>query len=249
MQANDPKINQIQQLLAEITWLPKHQVRISTKAKHLQLRFKLVTTLEIVVPPRCSINTVLNFIIAQQRWILKHRVNLPVEPIEPNIVPMLSLSSIDQTWHLVFNTQASCVKLTADYTKSTCYIYTKQQNHKVIKALVYKWLKIYAKRILSQKLAVHAQIMGVIFNTVKIRGQTTIWGSCASNGNISLNYKLIFLPKAVCDYVLVHELCHLKHLNHSNRFWNMVKKYQPDYQEHKKELLLANKYIPEWLHH
>lgn len=64
----------------------------------------------------------------------------------------------------------------------------------------------------------------------------TRWGSCSSKGNISINLLLAKYDKKAIDYVILHELCHLKELNHSKNFWQLVKTYMPDYQEIKKLL-------------
>lgn len=67
-------------------------------------------------------------------------------------------------------------------------------------------------------------------NKISIKNQKTRWGSCSSLKNINLNWKLAFLPTDLCTYVIIHELCHLVHMNHSVKFWNCVEKYIPDYK-------------------
>jgi len=74
------------------------------------------------------------------------------------------------------------------------------------------------------------------FNKVFIKNQKTRWGSCTKNNNLNINYKIIFLPKKHQDYIIVHELCHLKEFNHSRKFWSLVEKILPDYLEIKNEL-------------
>ena len=72
---------------------------------------------------------------------------------------------------------------------------------------------------------------------IGIRGQYTRWGSCSSKGNLSFNYTLLQFREEVIDYVIIHELCHLKEMNHSKRFWKLVGKLCPDYKNLRKELL------------
>ena len=74
------------------------------------------------------------------------------------------------------------------------------------------------------------------FNKIFIKNQKTRWGSCTKNNNLNINYKIIFLPKKHQDYIIVHELCHLKEFNHSRKFWSLVEKILPDYLEIKNEL-------------
>ena len=73
-------------------------------------------------------------------------------------------------------------------------------------------------------------------NKINIKNQKTRWGSCTKSKNLNLNYKIIFLPKKHQDYIIVHEMCHLKEFNHSHKFWSLVSKTLPDYLEIKVEL-------------
>ncbi len=74
------------------------------------------------------------------------------------------------------------------------------------------------------------------FNKINIKNQKTRWGSCSRKGNLNFNYKILFLPLKVQDYIIVHELCHLKEFNHSHKFWNLIAKTFPNHQEIKREL-------------
>jgi len=74
------------------------------------------------------------------------------------------------------------------------------------------------------------------FNNIYIKNQKTRWGSCSKKGNLNLNYKILFLPKDLQDYIIVHELCHLKEFNHSQKFWSLVAKVLPNYFDIRKEL-------------
>ena len=82
----------------------------------------------------------------------------------------------------------------------------------------------------------YAKIMGITYGRISMRNQKTRWGSCSSNGNLNFNNRLLFVPKELVDYVVVHELAHRKEMNHSNAFWNVVEKYMPDYKERRKKL-------------
>ncbi|MBM4177271.1 M48 family metallopeptidase [Candidatus Gribaldobacteria bacterium] len=80
------------------------------------------------------------------------------------------------------------------------------------------------------------KIYGFSFNKIFIKNQKTRWGSCSQKKNLNFNYKIIFLPKKQQDYIIIHEMCHLKEFNHSKKFWRLVGKAIPDYLDIKKQL-------------
>ena len=89
---------------------------------------------------------------------------------------------------------------------------------------------------LPERVSHFAPIVGVTYGGITIRNQRSRWGSCSSAGNLNLNCLLMLAPPEVRDYVIVHELCHRKEMNHSPAFWAEVEKVLPDYQERKKWL-------------
>ena len=89
---------------------------------------------------------------------------------------------------------------------------------------------------IPQRVRKYAAIIGVTVGRITIRNQKTRWGSCSSKGNLNFNCLLMLCPEDVRDYVVVHELCHRKELNHSSRFWNEVARVMPDYAVRRKWL-------------
>ncbi len=102
------------------------------------------------------------------------------------------------------------------------------------------------KLLLQEAVAVFSSRMQLVPKAVRIGSQRSLWGSCSSEGNISLNWRLVVAPPEVINYVVIHELAHLKYLDHSSAFWSLVARFCPDYK--KQEAWLGhNTYTPDFL--
>jgi len=95
----------------------------------------------------------------------------------------------------------------------------------------YLKLKEHAREMVAKRLEKFNAIYGFKYKGVAIRNQKTRWGSCSSKGNLNFNYKILLLPQRHADYIIVHELCHLKEFNHSKRFWSLVAQTIPEYEK------------------
>jgi hypothetical protein len=109
-----------------------------------------------------------------------------------------------------------------------------------------RWLVERARQTLGPALLALADELGFTCNGYAIRGQKTRWGSCSSKKVINLNWRLLFLPPEQVRYLMVHELCHTVHLNHSSRFWTLVEAKQPDYKVLDAAMRKANRLVPLW---
>jgi len=93
-----------------------------------------------------------------------------------------------------------------------------------------------ALTLVQERVKFYNKMFGFSFNKIFIKNQKTRWGSCSCKQNLNLNYKIVFLPQKHQDYIIVHEMCHLKEFNHSRKFWALVEKALPNYLDIKKEL-------------
>jgi len=112
-------------------------------------------------------------------------------------------------------------------------IRTKELTHESMAKQLDRWLLNQAKELLPQKVQSWAEVMGLQkkLTGVRFRKTKTQWGHCTRQGIVQLNQLILLTPMFVIDYLIIHELSHLKHLNHSKRFWTLVEKYCPDYQQ------------------
>lgn len=90
--------------------------------------------------------------------------------------------------------------------------------------------KNQARELVFKKIQEFNSLYQYKYSKISIKNQKTRWGSCSSQGNLNFNYKIIFLPELIINYIIVHELCHLKEMNHSVKFWSLVTKTIPDYR-------------------
>lgn len=95
------------------------------------------------------------------------------------------------------------------------------------------WYRQQAVRTLTGRAGLWTEKIGKPFGRLSVRDQRSRWGSCSSGGNLNFNWRLIMAPPEVLDYVVIHEAAHLRELNHSPRFWEIVAEYDPEFRAHK----------------
>jgi len=94
----------------------------------------------------------------------------------------------------------------------------------------YREKKEQARTIITSRVIELNAVYSFIYKSISIKNQKTRWGSCSRSGNLNFNYKIAFITQEILDYVVIHELCHLKEFNHSPRFWSLVSTLCPDYK-------------------
>ncbi len=100
----------------------------------------------------------------------------------------------------------------------------------------YQEHKEQARALIHARVEHFCDSHGFEVNTIRVKRMTTQWGSCSRKKNLNFNYKIVFLPPYLQDYLIVHELCHLREMNHSKAFWAQVEAILPDHREHRKQL-------------
>jgi predicted metal-dependent hydrolase len=122
------------------------------------------------------------------------------------------------------------------FKKGQLFVTSPPTSKDEIKIIFDAWLKHLAKKYITSRTRQLSIRYGFNIGKVIIRGQKTRWGSCSARRNLSFNYKLMKYREEVIDYVIIHEMCHLKEMNHSKKFWALVAKICPDFKSLKKEL-------------
>jgi len=118
----------------------------------------------------------------------------------------------------------------------------------LVKKSLNQWISKQAKLYFVPELKKLSEKTELTYSNLRFKNTKTRWGSCSDKKTINLNIQLLFLPKHLSDQVMLHELCHLKHLNHSKDFWNLVASFEPNFKALERELKHnGRKYIPGWI--
>ena len=138
-----------------------------------------------------------------------------------------------------YNVEVSSKKFLKDrvvFADSTITIFLSEDNSKHPKIIFEKWIREYARKVITDRTKFLANQFGFKFNKISIREQSTRWGSCSSEKNLNFNWKLVMATPEILDYVVIHELCHTVEMNHAKSFWNLVEKCMPSYLTHRRWL-------------
>lgn len=225
---------------------PDYTIRRSLRAKYIKLHIHPSKGLELVLPRWASEKEGLKFLRSKRDWVLQHFEKIiEVQRSVPEPPDGLLLPSINRCWKIRYTeikSKRQGIKQHAD----CIYLNNTGSDIVVIKRILVVWLKRSAHLYLTGYLQALSQEIGLPYGKLSFRDQKTLWGSCSYAHNISLNFKLLFLPEYLMRYVMIHELSHTKHFNHSKRFWSLVESFEPRYQIFEKELKQAEKHIPAW---
>jgi predicted metal-dependent hydrolase len=206
---------------------------------------------EVVVPPRARPREVEQFIAAHREWIdSKRAVALRNRP-EPQPFPpaSLDLRASSENWRLHLAggegrlRLVECTGTAGDRILQARGAVTTEK----LRARLRAWLLRAAHARLAPRVAALAARTGVTYSQVSIRRQRSRWGSCSARGTISLNCCLLFQRPEVVDYLIVHELMHVKHMNHSARFWQAVERHCADWRVLDRELVQGWRHVPRWV--
>jgi predicted metal-dependent hydrolase len=229
-------------------------VRESRRARRLAVRVHRTGRVEVVVPPRTSRATVSAFLSEHRDWIetrreaaLRHKP--PETPFPP---PRIALPGVYETWRVHLAGGSGRVRIREPREREQpgeelLVISGEVSSPQLLKDALRRWLMGRAQLVLAEHLADCAWEFGFAYRTLSIRRQRTRWGSCSVRGTISLNCCILFQPPEVLRYLLIHELAHTRHMNHSRAFWACVGHCCPDYRKLDRQLLDGWRRVPSWM--
>lgn len=229
--------------------LPGFSVRESARAKRLSIKVFPRGGVEVVVPRRTKPREVQAFVRENREWIERARKSFAADhPPEDFALPtQIRLPAIDRTARVRYVKRGNAKSVRYSYSSGVLTLTGQTGNDTYCIAAIRRWLSATAKREFEPLLAALSALTESPYARMHVRAQKSCWGSRSSSGTISLNLCLLFLDPPLLRYLMIHELCHARHMNHSKRFWRLVRRYEPNYRALDRALTEAWRDVPAWL--
>lgn len=199
--------------------------------------------IEVVAPLRVSERKIHAFVQAQQDWIVTATDKVATNK---QTIKKLSPDKYKEGVSVPYQGEQKEIKLQttvlkkvkiafeqAVFTIDIPDIVDEVEKHDLIRFALIDWMKSQALKKMKEMIDIYAEKYNLYPRMIRVKTQKSRWGSCGIHNDINLNWLLILTPPKVMEYVVIHELCHIKERNHSAAFWVLVEKHCPDYREHR----------------
>lgn len=246
--------------------LPPCTIRVSPRARQVRLVLRPGRGLEVVLPRDADPACLPNLLAAQRDWIARtaermRSRGLDPAPVNPELPRRVELRAEGRVWtvHPVPARPGSAASPSSPYRVrvvenagrlllrgAASAGHDAAPDAKEGLTALRTWLWDRARTWLPARLTEISERIGISYASVRLAAQRTRWGSCSSRGRVSLNVTLLFLPPELVEQVLLHELCHIRHLDHSPSFWALVTALAPEAQTREAALRTADIYVPAW---
>ncbi len=238
------------QLFLPLLEMPRYQVRENRRAKRIILRVTVAHGLEVVVPSAAARRQIPAILAKNRIWIERALKKLGEDQLTASQElkappPTISLPAVAETWTI------SLEPITGDRLKLVerplWHLHFRGDlRDRGWQTMLRAWLIARAENVFQVWLKQLSEKTQLKYARLTVRLQKTRWGSCSRRGNISLNARLLFVAPDIATYVLLHELCHTKELNHSSRFWKLVEQFEPNWRQLDRALTDASRTLPRW---
>lgn len=210
-----------------------YTLKRSSRARLIWLDIKRQTGLTVTIPKLYSTTQLPGYLELNSSWILRNMAKYCYESPSAsaiNIHPANTISYLGKSLKVMQN-RNGCGHTPVKLERNKLIVSFNISGENLSSERLEQWLKTQAKKMINTKVKLFSQKMGLMYNRVVIRDQKSRWGSCSCLKNLNFNWRLIMAP--VMDYVIVHELCHLKEMSHSKSFWNLVARYCPKWHDYR----------------
>ena len=221
----------------------QYLVRRSERAQRMRLRMLPGGVLEVVLPRGYSLREAASFVRREAGWIDRQLKRAErdaagtgrkprAEPLAVALVDGADLPYLGQTLRLSMLSPGTRASVKRDGERLLVSVPDPARLPEVIE----RWYRAEAKRVLQERVTVHALAIGVAPGKLSIKDTRSRWGSASSRGNLNFSWRLLLMPWEVMDYVAAHEVAHLHELNHSPRFWAVVEQLLPEWKTQRRWL-------------
>lgn len=223
-------------------------VRASARARRLMVRVYPGGRVEVVVPEGTRPADIERFVARHRAWIDARVAELAKHPAAADLPLPTSIhfQALEETWSVEYRDGGRARHRVA--APGRLEILGPPGDSAGARRSLRAWLTEQARASLEPWITELARESGFTFERVQLRRQKTRWGSCSRSGTISLNVSLLFQPPCVVRYLLLHELCHTRHMNHSERYWRLVESHEPDYRNLDRALTRGWQHVPHWVY-
>lgn len=209
-------------------------IRRSFKAKNVRFLVREEHGLEVVVPEGYPLRNIEELLTQKQKWILEKLGEIEENAIKRQAAQDDTLSNIRYLGKaypvVVILDSASPIRV--EFSEEKALLTLPQNREELLRQVIDAWYRWAAKSLFTERASFWAEKMHVAYQNIFIRNQKTRWGSCSVKKNLSFNMRIIMAPLEVVDYIIIHELAHLKEMNHSKKFWQVVEEFCPNYKNH-----------------
>jgi predicted metal-dependent hydrolase len=226
-------------------------VRVSARARHVRLKITAERGLEVIVPAGFDHHHIPAILEGRRRWVeatFEHLGRHRPQGLADTALPEhIHLAAIGARWRVRYRPDAGCRPRVQTERLGELSVAAPDADAAGCAALLQDWLRHQGRIHLAPWIERVSRHVGLPFHRLSVRNQRTRWGSCSSRGSISLNCRLLFLAPELVTHVMVHELCHTVHLNHSPAFWRLVERHEPDFRARRQALHEAWQRLPGWV--
>ncbi|MFC2094841.1 M48 family metallopeptidase [Candidatus Bipolaricaulota bacterium] len=230
--------------------LPDYTIRESARAKHIRVQVTAAEGIVVVIPRGFDQRRIPELLKGKQAWLAR-----ALQQIETQRAAMLPLDhqpsdiefpAVGETWHIDWSGTDKSGASISTTGQFQLRISGPTHNQAAWQPALRRWLIERGREHLVPWTESLSQELGIPIQRVSIRCQKTRWGSYSTKGTVSLNAQLLFLPRQLARYILIHEICHAIHPNHSSKFWRLVQEWEPEADRLRRDVRRASHFVPGW---
>jgi predicted metal-dependent hydrolase len=204
--------------------------------KTLSIEVEPPRQITVISPKGKTEEEILETVKSKSRWIVQKLFEIKEIEYRKSVKQYVNGESfiyMGRNYSLQIILDKDCSLPEAKLYRGKFYVTTNTKDEEVIKQALENWYRDKAKQKINERLEYYQGYLDVKPRKVVIKDQEKRWGSCTKNNDLLFNWKVVMAPSPVMDYIIVHEMCHMVHMNHSTEFWRLVKRVLPEYEQRK----------------